>query len=137
GIGYFLPLVERSTVSGGRKRQVMMPLFPSYVFFCGSEEDRYRALTTNRLCQTLEVCDQEGLVGDLASIHKALQSKAELDFYPFAAEGRRCRVRSGPFQGIEGQVVYRKTIARLVLEVAILGQGASLEIDADLLESAE
>jgi len=32
GIGYFLPLVERVRVSGGRHRRVLAPLFPSYVF---------------------------------------------------------------------------------------------------------
>ena len=134
GIGYFLPLVERTTISGGKRRHVLMPLFPSYVFFCGSDEDRYKAMTTNRLCQTLEVCDQSGLVEDLAAIEKALSNKAELDLYPFAVQGRRCRIRGGPFQGIEGVVVHRKAVARLVLEVGFLGQGASLEIDADLLE---
>jgi transcription antitermination factor NusG len=134
GIGYFLPLVERMTMSGGKRRHVLMPLFPSYVFFCGSDADRYRAMTTNRLCQTLDVCDQSSLIEDLAAIEKALSNKAELDLYPFAVQGRRCRVRGGPFQGIEGVVVHRKAVARLVLEVSILGQGASLEIDADLLE---
>ena len=134
GIGYFLPMIERVRMSGGRKRRGLATLFPSYVFFCGTEEDRYAAMTTNRLCQTLEVPDQEGLVAELAAIEKALEGKAELDPYPFAAVGQPCRVRSGPFRGIEGIVVRRKTLARLVLQVSILGQGASLEVDADLLE---
>ena len=29
GIGYFLPMVERVRISGGRKRRLMAPLFPS------------------------------------------------------------------------------------------------------------
>jgi transcription antitermination factor NusG len=134
GTGYFLPMVERVTMSGGRKRHVLMPLFPSYVFFCGSEDDRYEALKTNRLCQTLEVRYQEELVAELSVIEQALSGKAELDLYPFAVEGQRCRIVKGPFQGLEGVVVRRKEVARLVLEVGILGQGASLEIDADLLQ---
>jgi transcription antitermination factor NusG len=134
GIGYFLPLVERVSVSGGRKRHVLMPLFPSYVFFCGSEADRYGAMTTNRICQALDVNDQNGLITELSAIEKVLSGQAQLDLYPFAVEGQRCRVAGGPFQGLEGTVVRRKAIARLVLEVGILGQGASLEIDADLLQ---
>jgi transcription antitermination factor NusG len=137
GIGYFLPLVERKTVSGGRKRTVLSPLFPSYVFLCGSDADRYTAMTTNRVCQTLEVKDQDGLLSELSAIEMALAGKAELDLYPFAVEGSRCRVARGPLQGIEGVVVRRRQIARLVMEVGILGQGASLEIDADLLEPLE
>lgn len=137
GIGYFLPMIERVYVSGGRKRRVMAPLFPSYVFFCGSDEDRHEAMTTNRLCQALEVRDQGELVRELVAIEKALAGKAELDPYPFAAVGERCRVAAGPFQGLEGVVVQRSEMARLVLEVSMLGQGAALEIDAALLESAD
>jgi transcription antitermination factor NusG len=134
GIGYFLPLVERLSVSGGKKRRTLVPLFPSYVFFCGDDNARYLAMTTNRLCQTLEVSNQGGLVVELSAIEKALSGKAELDLYPFAVAGQKCRIVAGPFQGLEGVVVHRKQVARLVLEVAILGQGAALEIDTDLLE---
>ena len=137
GIGYFLPMIERVRVSGGKKRRVMAPLFPSYVFFCGSDEDRYQAMTTNRLCQALEVLDQTTAVRELAAVEKALAGKAELDPYPFAAIGERCRIIAGPFTGLEGVVVQRNGMARLVLEVSMLGQGAALEIEASLLEAAD
>jgi transcriptional antiterminator RfaH len=133
-IGHFLPLMERVRFTGGRKRRVMLPLFSSYVFFCGSEEDRYAAMATNRLCKTIEVIDQESLVKELLSIEKALLGKARLDPYPFAAVGKACRVAAGPFAGIEGSVIERSKVSRLVLHVGILGQGAAMEIDSDLLE---
>lgn len=137
GTGYFLPLIQRVKMSGGRKRHVMLPLFPSYVFFCGTEEDRYAALATNRLCRVIETVDQAGLLAELTSLETALACKAVLDPYPFAAVGRRCRVRSGPFEGLEGVVIERDGPTRLVLQVKLLGQGASMEIDADLLEPVE
>ena len=114
-----------------------MPLFASYVFFCGTEENRYAALATNRLCRTIEVADQEPFVNELLTIEDALKCKAQLDPYPFAAVGQRCRVTAGPFVGLEGRVVSRSKVVRLVLEIGILGQGAAMEIDADLLESIE
>ena len=135
GIGYFLPMWEKIIFSGGRKRRVMVPLFTSYVFFCGNEKDRYTALTTNRLCQTIEVVDQDGLIQELSRIEKALLSKAIIDHYPRLPVGGRCRIISGPMIGTEGVVIERKDAkARMVLEVTILGQGAVVEIDADLLE---
>jgi len=133
-IGYFLPMVRRVTVSGGRKRHVMLPLFPSYVFFCGSDQDRYTAMTTNRICQTIEVADQAGLISELTAIEKALLEQAPLDRYPFAAVGQRCRIAAGALKGLEGVVVQRNRRARIVLQVSILGQGAVVEVDADLLE---
>jgi hypothetical protein len=135
GIGYFLPMREKIIFSGGRKRRLMVPLFASYVFFCGTELDRNTALTTNRLCHTIEVADQDALIEELLSIEKALLSKAVIDNHPHLPVGSRCRIISGPMMGIEGIVIERvHSKARMVIEVTILGQGALIEIDADLLE---
>lgn len=136
-MGFFLPMIQRVRISGGKKRVAMIPLFPSYVFCCGSEEDRYMAMTTNRLSQLIPVAEQESLVQQLDRIRVALAGKAELDPYPFAAIGSRCRIMAGPFQGLEGVVVQRGRYARFVLEVGILGQGAAIEVDADLLEAVD
>lgn len=138
GIGYFLPMREKVIFSGGRKRRMMAPLFTSYVFFCGTEQDRYIALTTNRICQTIEVADQASLVEELVNIEKALISKAIIDNYPRLPVGSCCRIISGPMMGIEGVIIGRQDAkARMVLEVTILGQGAVVEIDADLLEPTQ
>jgi transcription antitermination factor NusG len=138
GIGYFLPMYEKTIFSGGRYRRLMSPLFTSYVFFCGTEQDRYTAVRTNRLCYTVNVADQEQLIEDLASIEAALLSKAVVDAYLGLPVGRRCRIVSGPMENIEGVIVENKCArARVVIEVTILTQGALVEIDADLLEPLE
>ena len=67
----------------------------------------------------------------------ALSGHAELDPYPFAVAGQRCRVIAGPMVGLVGTVVRRDKLARLVLEISMLGQGASLEIECDLLEPTD
>ncbi len=136
-MGYFLPMVQRVHVSGGRKRVTLMPLFPSYVFCCGSEEDRHAAMTTNHLCQLINVPEQENLVKQLERIRVALTATAQVDPYPLAAIGRRYRVTAGPLRGMEGVMVQHTKPARFVLEVAILGQGAAVEVDADLLEAVD
>ncbi len=93
GISYFLPLVRHTSFSGGRKRLGMLPLFPSYVFFSGGEMERYRALTTHRLCQVIAVTDQAQLIAELASLERALDEGAAMTpLYAFAVKGRRCRV---------------------------------------------
>jgi transcription antitermination factor NusG len=136
-IAYFLPLIDRYSVSGGKKRKTMVPLFPSYVFFRGDEMARYTALTTGRLCRVIEISDQQGLMDELSAVYRALDGKAVLEPYPTAAVGERCRITAGPFQGMEGVVVRVNDTARLVLQVGILGQGASMEIDADLVEPTQ
>ncbi len=137
GVGYFLPMIPRIRFSGGRKRTVLMPLFTSYVFFAGDSQSRYKALTTNRLCQVIPVSDQATLVAELRAIEQAIQGKASLDLYPFAAVGKRVRIAAGPLMGLEGVVVERSKLARVVLQVSVLGQGASVQIDADVLEAID
>ena len=137
-IPYFLPMIERLSISGGKKRRAMAPLFSGYVFFRGTTEIRYEALLTDRLCQVIEVPQQTILLQELRSLSLVLQQKAVLDLYPFAAVGRRCRVRGGPFEGAEGTVIScDRGKARFILQISILGQGASLEIDGDLLEPGD
>ena len=92
------------------------------------------AMTTNRICRTLDVFDQDGLVTQLIAIEKALVGDAELTPCPLPEIGRRCRVRAGPLVNVEGVVVEYAKRARLILAVGILGQGAEMEIDADLLD---
>jgi transcription antitermination factor NusG len=138
GIGYFLPMYEKTIFSGGRYRRLMSPLCPSYVFFCGTEQDRYMAMRTNRLCHTVDVADQGQLIEELTDIESALLSKAVIDGYPGLPVGSRCRIISGPMRSIEGVVIERKCArARMVIEVTILTQGALVEIDADILEPLE
>jgi len=114
----------------------MLPLFTSYVFFCRPEADCYTAMTTNRLCQAIEVTDQQRLVSELPAIEKALVSKTVIDHYPRLPVGSRCWITAGPMEGIEGVVVEKRdTRTRMVFRVTMLGQGALIEINADLLEA--
>ena len=133
-VEFYLPLVPR--VSFIRRRKVVseVPLFPGYVFAAGELEDGYAAISTKRVCQVLQVEDQRQFVSEIDQIRHALGAGGALDLYPFAVIGRRCRVTRGPFMGLEGTITDRLGPTRLVLQVGILGQGAALEIDIDLLE---
>ncbi len=133
-VGYFLPLLERVTISSGKKRRSMAPMFTGYVFFCGDDEARYEALVSDCTCTIIEVREQQRLIGELQAIETAIAGKVEMNLYPFAVAGQRCRVTAGPFEGLEGIVVHWAGRCRLVLAVTMLGRGACLEIDADLLE---
>jgi hypothetical protein len=137
GVAYYLPLVERVTVSGGRKRRALMPLFPSYLFFCGAVEAKYAALATSRVVQVIHARDRARFVAEIVAVEMAIARNARLDLYPFAVIGTRCRVRSGPLIGIEGTIVRRDDRAMLVLNVGMLGTAAALEMDAELLEPVE
>jgi transcriptional antiterminator NusG len=133
-ISYFLPMQERTMVWGGRRRKVLTPLFQSYVFFAGNPEDRQSALGTKRLAHVFPVRQKDRFISELEAIRLALQSGEMLDPYPSIAIGTYCRVVRGPLRGIEGVVIRKDGVTRLVLQIRMLGQGACLEIGPENLE---
>ena len=137
GVSYYLPLARRTQMSGGRRRTTLIPLFPSYVFFCGDEQARLSVLTTRHVCNILPVPQQAMLAAELDAVHAALAVNGALAVYPHAVVGKRCRVARGPMRGIEGVVVRDNDVTRIVLSVSIIGHGASLEISAADLEDAD
>ncbi len=134
GTRFYLPLVDRVRYERGRKVHSHVPLFPGYVFCSGALDEAYAAVSTKRVCQILCVPDQTQFEREVEQIRLALDQCGRVEQYPFAVVGRRCRVWSGPFLGIEGVVARRLGVDRLILQVSMLGQGAALEIDLDLLE---
>ncbi len=134
---YFLPMYEVTRRSRGRQWRTILCLFPGYVFLCGNDDDRARALATNRIANVIPVPDQARLIEELQSIQRLLASKAGIDPYPQLGKGTPCRIRSGPLAGLEGRVERRGSRARFVVSVTILGQGAMIEIDADSIDPME
>ena len=131
---YFLPMYEAKKQSRGRSWKTMLLLFPSYVFFCSDEPGRMKALESGRIANMIPVQDQTALVAELSSLKRVMEAGLGMDPYPALKTESRCRVRSGPLQGMEGQVLRRQGKAKFIVTIAILGQGASVEIDGNELE---
>jgi transcriptional antiterminator RfaH len=112
----------------------MLPLFTGYLFFCGHENDRIELLKTNRVANLLEVTDQKELLRDLLRVEQAVRAGVPLTPHKYIERGQWCRVIAGPLLGVEGIVVDQKGNARLVLQVDMLGQAASVEIDVEMIE---
>jgi transcription antitermination factor NusG len=137
GIAHYLPLVQRVGYRGRRKRVVETPLFTSYVFLYGPMDAVYFAVSTKRVANVIPVPDQDGFVMEMEQIRRALECGADLGPADYLAVGCKVRVTAGPFVGLEGLIEDRARADRLILQVAALGRGTSLEIDADLLEAVD
>jgi transcription antitermination factor NusG len=133
-LGYFLPMYDITRQSRGRKWVAKLVLFPGYLFLCCDEDGRVKALQTGRIAGMIEVVNQKQLILELSAVKRLVETQFAVDPYPALKEGTLCRVRSGPLAGMEGRVDRRKNPTRLVIQVSILGQGAAVEIDAELLE---
>ena len=137
GIAHYLPIANVTRNYGGRKVPVELPLFPGYVFLKGNLDEAYAADRTKRVAGIIRVVDQEKIGWELRNLALALTRSATLDPYPYLRVGVRVEVRSGPLAGIQGVIENRAKRDRLILQVDVLGQATSLEIDGAILDVIE
>lgn len=147
-ISYFLPMSWKVQRRRGRTIRSLLPLFGGYLFFCGNENHRLEILQTNRVANLIEVKDQQKLLGELLQIEQALQAGTPIEPHRYIKAGQHCRVIAGPLadlngividvpkrkKGASGGPVKTKNVVRLVLQIDMLGQAASVEIDIDMIE---
>ncbi len=129
-IASYLPLVAMDRRYGHRRRRVEFPLFSGYVFMHGQRSDAFALVAGKRVVRVIAVPDQDSFAAEVGQIREALQRGAYLDPCPTLVEGWRVRVSKGPFEGIEGMVEAKPKPDRLVLQIGVLGQGATLDISA-------
>jgi transcription antitermination factor NusG len=133
-ISYFLPMNWKVRRQRGRTIRSLLPLFSGYLFFCGKETQRIEVLRTNRVANLLEVKDQQKLLDELLQIEQALQAGVVLTPHKYIKMGQYCRVIGGPLADLRGMVVKVRGTARLLLQIDMLGQATSVEIDTDMIE---
>lgn len=136
-IQYFLPMSWKVSKKKARTIRSLLPIFTGYLFFCGGENDRLEVLKTNRVANLLQVTNPQLLVEELAPIERVLRTGQPMIPHEYLQVGQRCKVIAGPLMGTEGMITGTPKNTRLVLQVDMLGQAASVEIDFDMVEKIE
>jgi transcription antitermination factor NusG len=72
---------------------------------------------------------------EIEAIRRVVESGTRVEAHPFLKCGTWVRVKNGPLAGIEGILVRKRNMARLVLSVAILGTAAAIEVGAFQVEA--
>ncbi len=120
---------RRYRAPNGRLRTSVEPLFPNYVFVCGDENERYKAICTGTISRCEKVPDPANLVHDLLQIKNLVATGEPLSPERRLVAGQRVRVRSGVFKGFEGTILRRENQIRLLIAVKYMGRGASVAVD--------
>ena len=135
-INHYAPQIPRRKRSpAGRVRTTYAPLFNNYVFMCGLENDRYRAICTGCIVKHEQITDTEQFIADLKQIHRLVNTGAPLTVESRIQPGEHVRVRSGAFSGYEGTVIRRDQETRLLVSVPFIDQGVSVKLEDCQLES--
>lgn len=136
-VKYYLPLRRETKIYQRRKVTVDKPIFPGYFFTAFDQEQRVTLLKTNHIVKVLEPGNQRRLLHELSQIRAALAVDPSLGACEMLKAGRRVRITSGPFQGIEGTVSTLKANTLVRLNVEMIGQAVSVEVTRDYLDVIE
>lgn len=140
GVEAFLPIVERLNRWKDRKKLVTFPLFPGYIFV--HIPQNYDIMVS--VLKTIGVVRFLGLISDkpipvpddqILCLQRLVESKEEIDPYPYFKEGHRVRIKRGSLAGVEGVLDERDGKHLLVLSIDMLRQGVSLKIEASEVET--
>ena len=136
GFRTFLPLYQAAHRWKDRTKVLSLPLFPCYVFLSGGLERRLDIMTTPGVHALVSTAGKPATVpfAEIEAIRRVTESGAQVEPHPFLKCGERVRVKRGPLAGIQGILIRKRSLYRLVLSVEMLGRAAAVEVDAFLVE---
>lgn len=154
---WYLPLVCSRTLSGGRSGAGVsyLPLFEGFVFV--SVPERRAGCSGDRVCGNEHICSTYDACRSFKGTSKVLvpkdQRRIKLELSLIASEnagnrtirfekrttldaGTQVRICSGPARGLTGTISAQKNrpATRIFLDVDLLGQAVSMEVDTDSVE---
>jgi len=132
GFEVFLPLYESVRKWKDRRKLLSLPLFPCYVFVRGGLDRRIQVVTTPGVHMVLTRGEKVAMIpdGEIEAIRRTVEGPFRVEPHPFLRCGERVRVIRGSLEGVEGVLVRKKNLFRLVLSVEMLAQSVAVEIDA-------
>ncbi|MDR3727271.1 MAG: UpxY family transcription antiterminator [Terracidiphilus sp.] len=136
GLETFLPLYESVRHWKGRRKRLLMPLFPGYLFVRENLGGPLQILAIPGINMILSRGNDLEVISDdeIQTIWRASVDPSNIEPHPFLNSGERVRITSGPMQGIEGILVRKKNLSRLVVSVEMLAQSVSIEVDTRNVE---
>jgi len=137
GFEVFLPLFGSIRRWKDRTKLLTLPLFPSYVFVRGKLDRRLQIVTTPGVHMILSCGEKLAVIpeAEIQAIRMSMGGMNQVEPHPFLKCGQRVRVKQGPLGGVEGILIRKKNMYRLVLSVEMLAQSVAVEIDAADVES--
>jgi len=132
GFEVFLPLYESTRRWKDRTKVLSLPLFPCYVFVRGGLDRKLQVLTTPGIHTIIHRGDRVATIPDpeIEALQKAVDGSYRIEPHPFLKCGMRVRVVRGALEGVEGILIRKKNLCRLILSVEMLAQSVSVEVHA-------
>ncbi len=136
GFDVFLPLYQSTRRWKDRSKVLSLPLFPCYLFVRGGIDRRLQVVTTPGIHMILYRGEHVAIVPDaeIEALQRAVEGPLHVEPHPFLKCGTRVRVTRGSLAGVEGILIRKKNLFRLILSVDMLAQSVAVEVDSSDVE---
>jgi transcription antitermination factor NusG len=133
-IEVFLPMREILSRWKDRKKKIWIPLFPGYIFVnhIDTPENRFRILNIPGAVRFVGYEGHADPVPEdqIQHVRLFLESSLSIDPYPYMQIGTKVEVMAGPLKGVKGLLVEKRGRFRFIVQVDLIRQAISIEIDA-------
>jgi transcriptional antiterminator NusG len=136
GITSFLPLYLVQRRWKQRLAEVLLPLFPSYLFVHIALQDRFRILGLPGIVSLVSFNNVPAAVPEsqIESLKQAvILGRAEP--YVYLHSGKRVRVTAGPLVGLEGVVVTVKNRVQVIVSFEWMARSVAVSLDTADVEA--
>jgi transcription antitermination factor NusG len=136
GFEVFLPLYESTRKWRDRKKVLALPLFPCYLFVRGGMNRKLQVVTTPGIHMILHRGDGVAIIPEqeIQAIQRVVDGGLRAEPHPFLECGMRVRVIRGAMEGVEGILLRKKNVCRLILSVKMVAQSVAVEVHASDVE---
>ena len=133
-VAHYLPLRSETKIYQRRRVTVDKPVFQGYVFAAYAPAQKADLMRSHAVLTILDVEDQPRFLRELEQVRLALDVDPTLGVERVLKPGRRVRITTGPFMGLEGTVRTVRGTTRVMLAVEMIGQAIVVNAETALLE---
>lgn len=131
----FLPMMETVRQWSDRRKRILLPLFPGYVFvkMAWHPVIRLNLLKVPGVVRIVTDYENPAPIPEqqILAIQRFIASEIHLDPCPYMRVGQRVEIRRGALKGLQGILVRKKGEYRFVISVDLIQKSVSVEVNAE------
>jgi len=129
-IASYVPLYTDERHWRNRRLEVELPLFPGYVFVRMALTDRVHVLSHPGVVRLLTANGEIAPIPDAEMQRlQACVATWKVRPFPFFVSGKRVRIKSGPFAGLEGTILRRHGKRKMIVTLDLIQSAMVLDLD--------
>jgi transcription antitermination factor NusG len=135
-VDHFLPLYDAVRKWKNGRFNVLLPLFPGYLFVYIPLRERLRVLQVPGVVQLVSSSGVPLALpqAEIETIRDALTKGLQAHPHPYLKVGSRVRIIRGPLEGLHGILLRKKGKLRLIVSVDLIMRSISIDVDASEVE---